>query len=85
LTVDAKDTMILLESARKFSPRTGFISTSTNKVDGDNPSGLPLVEIDKSHPDYGHWIDENLSSDQTKHSLFGVSKVAADAMVEEYR
>ena len=57
---------------------------------GDNPNSLPLVElatrweIEKTHPYYEHGIDENLSIDQTKHSLFGVSKLAADSMVQEY-
>ena len=57
---------------------------------GDNPNHLPLVElatrweIDKTHPYYEHGIDENMSIDQTKHSLFGVSKLAADSMVQEY-
>ena len=82
--------LILLEATRKFSPQACFIFTSTNKVYGDNPNSLPLVElatrweIDKTHPYYEHGIDENLSIDQTKHSLFGVSKLAADAMVQEY-
>ncbi len=89
-TVNANGTLILLEAMRKFAPRACFIFTSTNKVYGDNPNKLPLVEletrweIDPSHPFYAHGIDESLSVDQTKHSLFGVSKLAADAMVQEY-
>ncbi len=89
-SVNANGTLVLLEAARKFSPRACFIFTSTNKVYGDNPNHLPLVEletrweIDKSHPYYENGIDENLSIDQTKHSLFGVSKLAADSMVQEY-
>jgi CDP-paratose 2-epimerase len=88
--VNADGTLVLLESTRKFSPQACFVFTSTNKVYGDNPNKLPLVElatrweIDTSHPFYEHGIDENLSIDQTTHSLFGVSKLAADAMVQEY-
>lgn len=57
---------------------------------GDHPNSLPLVEletrweVEESHPYHAHGIDENLSVDQTKHSLFGVSKLAADVMVQEY-
>jgi CDP-paratose 2-epimerase len=89
-TVNANGTLIMLEATRKFSPRACFVFTSTNKVYGDNPNRLPLVElatrweIDKVHPYYEYGIDENLSIDQTKHSLFGVSKLAADSMVQEY-
>jgi CDP-paratose 2-epimerase len=89
-SVNANGTLTLLEATRKFSPRACFVFTSTNKVYGDNPNSLPLVElatrweIEKSHPYYSHGIDENLSVDQTKHSLFGVSKLAADSMVQEY-
>jgi len=88
--VNAKCTFILLEATLKFSPRACFVFTSTNKVYGDNPNSLPLVEfetrweIESRHPYYEHGIDENLSTDQTKHSLFGVSKLAADAVVQEY-
>lgn len=88
--VNALGTLTLLEATRQFSPKACFLFTSTNKVYGDNPNLLPLVEletrweIDASHPYYAHGIDEQLSVDQTKHSLFGVSKLAADAMVQEY-
>ena len=67
-----------------------FIYTSTNKVYGDNPNKLPLVELESrwevapEHPFAAHGIDESMSLDQTKHSLFGVSKLAADALVQEY-
>jgi CDP-paratose 2-epimerase len=66
------------------------VFTSTNKVYGDNPNLLPLVEqetrweIDPEHPFAEHGIDESMSVDHTKHSLFGVSKLAADALVQEY-
>ena len=88
--VNANGTLILLEATRRFAPRASFVFTSTNKVYGDNPNHLPLVElesrweIDQNHPYYAHGIDEHLSTDQTRHSLFGVSKLAADAMVQEY-
>jgi CDP-paratose 2-epimerase len=89
-SVNATGTMVLLEATRKYSPGACFVFTSTNKVYGDNPNALPLVEletrweIDPEHPFCEHGIDETMSVDQTKHSLFGVSKLAADAMVQEY-
>jgi CDP-paratose 2-epimerase len=79
----------MLEYARQFCPEAVFIFTSTNKVYGDNPNFLPLVEtetrweIDESHP-YSNGIDEQMSLDHTKHSIFGASKVAADVMTQEY-
>lgn len=88
-TVNANGTLNLLECARQFSPNAVFIFTSTNKVYGDRPNELPLVEqetrweIDSSHP-YFNGIDELMSIDMTKHSLFGASKVAADVLVQEY-
>ena len=88
-TVNANGTLILLEAARRFSPKAAFVYVSTNKVYGDRPNELPLVEqetrweIPSSHP-YLNGIDETMSVDQTKHSLFGVSKTAADLMVQEY-
>ncbi|MCB9812855.1 MAG: NAD-dependent epimerase/dehydratase family protein [Pseudomonadales bacterium] len=89
-TVNANGTLVLLENFRKYSPKATFIFTSTNKVYGDNPNSLPLIEldqrweIDKSHPFYKHGINESMSIDNTKHSMFGASKVAADIMVQEY-
>jgi CDP-paratose 2-epimerase len=89
-TVNANGTLTLLEAARKFCPEARFVFLSTNKVYGDNPNSLPLVEletrweVDPSHPYHARGIDEHLSVDQTKHSLMGVSKLAADAMVQEY-
>jgi CDP-paratose 2-epimerase len=88
--VNANGTLVLLEATRQFAPKACFIFTSTNKVYGDTPNALPLVEletrweIEPTHPFYAHGIDESMSVDQTKHSLFGVSKLAADAMVQEY-
>jgi CDP-paratose 2-epimerase len=89
-TVNANGTLTLLEAARKHAAKAVFIFTSTNKVYGDTPNRLPLVEretrweIDPSHPYAEHGIDESMSIDQTKHSLFGASKVAADVLVQEY-
>ena len=88
-TVNANGTLNLLECTRQFSPNAVFIFTSTNKVYGDRPNELPLIEqetrweIDSSHP-YFRGIDEAMSIDMTKHSLFGASKVAADVLVQEY-
>lgn len=87
--VNAVGTLNLLEATRQYCPEAPFIFTSTNKVYGDTPNRLPLVEledryeIDASHP-YFKGIDETMSVDQTKHSLFGASKLAADALVQEY-
>ena len=89
-TVNANGTLALLEASRKFAPEAVFIFTSTNKVYGDTPNALPLVEkerrweLDPAHPWGKHGIDETMSIDQTKHSLFGVSKIAADVLVQEY-
>lgn len=88
-TVNANGTLILLENMRKYSPKATFIFTSTNKVYGDNPNNLPLIEqetrfeIDPEHK-YLNGIDESLSIDYCKHSIFGASKAAADIMVQEY-
>lgn len=88
-TINALGTHILLETFRKFSPEALFIFTSTNKVYGDNPNKLPLKELKKryelpeNHP-YYDGIDEMMSIDNTTHSIFGVSKAAADLMVQEY-
>lgn len=87
--INAVGTLNLLELYRKYSPKGVFIFTSTNKVYGDTPNRLPLIEtktryeLPKAHP-YYNGIDESMSIDQSKHSIFGVSKVAADVMVQEY-
>lgn len=89
-TVNANGTLIMLEMTRQYAPEAVFIFISTNKVYGDRPNALPLVEletrweIEKSHPYYRHGIDEHMSIDQTLHSLFGASKVAADILTQEY-
>lgn len=88
--VNAVGTLNLLELTRQNCPDAPFIFTSTNKVYGDAPNFLPLVEletrweVDSSHKYAEHGIDETMSIDQTKHSVFGASKVAADVMVQEY-
>lgn len=88
-TVNANGTLVLLEATRQFSPKAVFIFTSTNKVYGDTPNRLPLVEeelrweIDPAH-EYAPGIPESMSIDHTLHSLFGASKVAADVLVQEY-
>ncbi len=89
-TVNANGTLNLLEAARLHCPEAPFIFTSTNKVYGDTPNRLPLVEqesrfeLPDSHPFGAHGIDETMSIDQNLHSLFGASKVAADVLVQEY-
>jgi CDP-paratose 2-epimerase len=89
-SVNATGTLNLLEMTRRHCPEAAFIFTSTNKVYGDTPNRLPLVEqetrweVDPSHPYAARGIDEMMSIDQTKHSLFGASKVAADVLVQEY-
>ena len=88
--VNAVGTINMLELTRLHCPNAVFIFTSTNKVYGDTPNFLPLVEqekrweIDESHPYYKDGIDEFMSIDHSKHSVFGASKVAADIMVQEY-
>ena len=88
--VNATGTLVLLEATRQWCPDAVFIFTSTNKVYGDAPNALPLVEqetrweVDPNHPFAKNGIDETMSIDQSKHSLFGVSKLAADVMVQEY-
>lgn len=89
-TVNANGTLNLLEMTRLHAPDAVFIFTSTNKVYGDTPNSLPLQELEErweiaqDHPYYALGIDERMSIDQSKHSLFGASKVAADILVQEY-
>jgi CDP-paratose 2-epimerase len=89
-SINATGTLILLENTRKYCPDAPFIFTSTNKVYGDIPNKLPLDEletrweIDPNHKFYEKGIDESMSIDQSKHSLFGASKVSADILVQEY-
>ncbi|HEV7461052.1 MAG TPA: NAD-dependent epimerase/dehydratase family protein [Solirubrobacteraceae bacterium] len=87
--VNADGTLNLLESTRRHAPEASFIFTSTNKVYGDTPNRLPLLELPtrlelpEDHP-YFSGIDTSMSIDHSMHSLFGVSKAAADLMVQEY-
>jgi len=88
--VNAYGTLVLLEAIRCSAPDAAFIFTSTNKVYGDTPNLLPVVELDTrweldgSHAYACRGIDESMSIDQAKHSIFGVSKIAADIMTQEY-
>jgi len=87
--VNANGTLNLLEAAKQFSPQAPFIFTSTNKVYGDTPNRLPLRELAKRWEiepghEYEPGISETMSIDSSKHSLFGVSKAAADLLVQEY-
>lgn len=88
-TVNANGTLILLEAFKEYSPEATFIFTSTNKVYGDTPNNLYLLEqetrydLPLNHNKYDG-IDETMSIDDSKHSLFGVSKAAADLLVQEY-
>ena len=87
--INAGGTLNVLEAARQHCPEAVFIFTSTNKVYGDTPNRLPLVEQERRYeiaPDhtYQAGIREDMSIDQSLHSLFGAGKVAADVMVQEY-
>jgi CDP-paratose 2-epimerase len=88
-TVNANGTLHMLEATRIFAPDAAFIYTSTNKVYGDAPNRLPLIEqqlrweISPDHT-YAGGIREDMSIDQSMHSLFGASKIAGDVMVQEY-
>jgi CDP-paratose 2-epimerase len=86
--VNAVGTLNLLEATRRHVPEAVFAYMSTNKVYGDRPNVIPLRELatrwDFDSPEFVDGISENCSIDQSKHSLFGASKVAADVMVQEY-
>jgi CDP-paratose 2-epimerase len=88
-TVNANGTLVILEATRRFCPEAVVIFTSTNKVYGDTPNRLPLVEletrweVEPGHR-YADGIDETMSIDASTHSVFGASKVAADVMTQEY-
>jgi CDP-paratose 2-epimerase len=87
--INAVGTMNLLEAARRHSPDATFIFASTNKVYGDRPNRLPVVELHQrfdlpdDHP-FFEGVDTSMSVDRSLHSPFGASKVAADLMVQEY-
>ena len=87
--VNAVGTLVLLEAFRQFCPQAVFIFTSTNKVYGDTPNRLPLIEEEKRFElagdhQYYNGIDETMSIDNCLHSVFGASKVGADIMTQEY-
>jgi CDP-paratose 2-epimerase len=85
---NAVGTLNMLEAARQACPEAPFVHMSTNKVYGDRPNRIALQELDTrwdyADAAYAHGIAEDFSIDQSKHSLFGASKVAADVMVQEY-
>ena len=85
---NAGGTLNILEAARQACPESPFVHMSTNKVYGDAPNGIALRELatrwDYADPAYADGIPETFTIDQSKHSLFGASKVAADVMVQEY-
>lgn len=85
---NAGGTLNLLESARRHCPESPFVHMSTNKVYGDAPNTIALRELDTrwdyADPAYSEGIPETFRIDQSTHSLFGASKVAADVMVQEY-
>ena len=85
---NATGTLNLLEAARQFCPESPFIHMSTNKVYGDRPNGIALTETptrwDYADPAFSNGIDESFPIDQSKHSLFGASKLASDILVQEY-
>ena len=85
---NAVGTLNLLEAARRACPESPFVHMSTNKVYGDRPNGIKLKELDTrwdyDDPSFVDGIAEDFPIDQSKHSLFGASKVAGDVMVQEY-
>jgi CDP-paratose 2-epimerase len=88
-SVNATGTLFLLEALRQFCPQAAFIFTSTNKVYGDTPNRLPLIEKEKRFEisgdhKYFNGIDESMSIDSSLHSVFGASKLAADILTQEY-
>ena len=89
-SINALGTLNILESMRKYSPNAKLAYLSTNKVYGDRPNSLPLTEqsrryeLDKKHEYFKKGIDETMNIDNTKHSLFGASKLAADIYCQEY-
>jgi CDP-paratose 2-epimerase len=87
-SVNATGTLLLLEANRQYSGEAPFVHLSTNKVYGDAPNEIELVELDTrwdfADPSYAQGIPEDFRIDASKHSLFGASKVAADILVQEY-
>jgi CDP-paratose 2-epimerase len=89
-TINANGTLTLLEATRRHAADAAFIFVSTNKVYGDRPNSLPLIEqhtryeLDAAHPWAAQGIPEDMPIDGCMHSLFGASKVSADILVQEY-
>jgi CDP-paratose 2-epimerase len=88
-SINALGTLFLLEAARQFCPESVFVFTSTNKVYGDTPNRLPLIELETRWElprESALWagIDESMTIDVSRHSLFGASKAGADLLVQEY-
>ena len=88
-SINANGTLNLLELTKIYCPKATFIFTSTNKVYGDNPNKLPLLELSTRFDlpaNHESWngIDESMSIDHSTHSIFGVSKTSADLLVQEY-
>ena len=88
-TVNANGTLNLLDATRRHAPTATFVFCSTNKVYGDRPNALPLADLGDrlelpAHHRYFSGIDTTMAIDATTHSLFGVSKTAADLLVQEY-
>jgi CDP-paratose 2-epimerase len=85
---NAVGTLNMLEATRQYATTVPFVHMSTNKVYGDAPNTIPMRELDTrwdyADEAYINGIAENFTIDQSKHSLFGASKVAADVMVQEY-
>lgn len=87
--INAVGTLNMLEAVRQHAPGATFIFTSTNKVYGDRPNTLPLIELERrfdlpSEHAYANGIAEDMAVDSTLHSVFGASKLAADVLVQEY-
>lgn len=86
--VNAVGTLNLLEATKRYNTTIPFVHLSTNKVYGDNPNFLKLIEketrFDYGDAEFFNGIDENFNVDQCKHSLFGVSKLSSDILVQEY-
>ena len=86
--INALATLNLLEAAREWTPESPFVFLSTNKVYGDSPNAVELAELetrwDYADPGLHEGIDESFPIDRSLHSLFGVSKAAADLLVQEY-
>ncbi|MCF8380655.1 MAG: NAD-dependent epimerase/dehydratase family protein [Bacteroidales bacterium] len=85
---NAVGTLNILEATRRYNTEIPFVHLSTNKVYGDAPNEIPMIELEKrwdyADKNYENGISESFRIDQSKHSLFGASKLAGDIMVQEY-